>query len=1250
MNLSQALAGDPAENIVLQSRDRVLIHTNADALHPPTVYIEGEVGRPGRYPLTANRTVADLIQVGGGLKASADTRSVELTTYDFADAKSGLMQLNAQHENLAIAAVMSGDKSADVTLHNGDVVTIRKIPGWDDLGSSITVKGEVAHPGTHGIKPGERLSSIIERAGGFQKDAYAYGSVLDHVEVRELESKQQEQLVVRLKNEGAALQNLPDASDAQKARKYVTLQQYQMVLTQLSASSPVGRVAIRISDSMKEWKSSSADIVVRAGDVLVVPKRPDFVMVSGQVFNPTAVSYRPGKSAKWYLSQSGGPTNLANKKEIFVLRADGSVIGGKNGLLSGDPLGAALGPGDTIIVPEKAISGGVQWATLFSTRRLRHLSSAQSSSRYIIRRRGPAMRQGKASMVVIFCIAATGVALMPGRCWGQSQNPPSSNSPAEKSSASSDANTAAPDSQGDATNDTKDSSAGEMSDPQTSTNTYQNSLGIKFVEHLASDQRAIWTSPARLRLSDADWLLPLGTATGILFATDRDFSRHLSNSPKVLKDSRDFSNYGLASMVAAGGGLYVWGRFTHDEHRRETGLLTGEAVIDAVAVNYALKYSFGRERPLTDNYHGAFFDGGDSFPSVHSTAAWAAAGVIAHEYPGMLPTVLSYGAAAAISASRVSAKQHFASDALVGSAIGFLTAEAVYRMHHDPDLGGSAWPTYRESIGGVAGEKSGSVGSPFVEMDSWIYPAIERLAAMGYIKAAYLGMRPWTRLECADLVEDAGDAIRAEGVASDPVNDLYTALVREFSGDLNALADGGTPSAEVESVYSRVTGISGPPLNDGDHFGQTIVDDYGRPYQQGMNTYDGFSAYATAGRFAAYVRGEYQAAPSAAAYPVAVRQAIAVMDANPFQPPEPISSASQFRLLDTYFAADYSDWNFSFGKQSLWWGPGNGSALIFSDNAEPLYMFRMVPTKAFEVPFLSRVLGPFKTDFFVGKLSGNEFPARPVIHGENISFKPTRDLEIGFSRLVEFGGVGRPLTAGAIWNSYVSVKSSVNYRASRNPGKRTSGFDFSYRVPFVRRGLTIYAEAASADDVTPLAAPSRASWNSGAYMPRFLGLSKLDLRVEGGYTDPVTPRSNDGEYMYWDLYYHDLSTNKRNLIASWIGREGKGVRALSAYSFNARSNIQFGYRQAKVAKDFVPNGETINDGSVAVNWWPRSFVNLSGSVQYEKWLAPLLARGPQTNWTSTFEISFWPKEWRTRNSQGAPSDSASLANANLNAQ
>lgn len=366
VNLTEAFAGDPAENILLEPRDRLLVHRNPDAEQPATVYIQGEVGQPGRYPLTTNMTVADLIRVGGGLKPSADTRVADLTRFDWA----GEAKLSGEHDPIELAAALGGDPTANPPLHNGDVVTIRQLPGWNDLGASINVKGEVKHPGTYGIRPGERLSSVLERAGGFQPDAYPYGAILQRVQVRELEAKQQDELILRVRDEQRDLELLPEGDPRQKQAKEAALAQYQTTLTELSANPPAGRVAIRISSNSKQWKNTSADIEVRAGDTLVIPKKPDYVMVTGQVFNPTAVSYRPGKSAKWYLGQSGGPTTLANKKDIFVVRADGSVIGAKNSMWGGESLSATLEPGDTVVVPEKAIGGGTNWQTLFTSAQL----------------------------------------------------------------------------------------------------------------------------------------------------------------------------------------------------------------------------------------------------------------------------------------------------------------------------------------------------------------------------------------------------------------------------------------------------------------------------------------------------------------------------------------------------------------------------------------------------------------------------------------------------------------------------------------------------------------------------------------------------------------------------------------------------------------------------------------------------------------------------------------------------------------
>jgi polysaccharide export outer membrane protein len=362
VNLGQALAGDAVENVVLEPRDRLLIHRNPDAVQQSSVYIEGEVGKPGRYPLTTNMRVADLIRVGGGLKPSANAEAADLTEYEWSNNN----QLQGQHAEIAIADALAGESRANHALRNGDVLTIRQLPGWNDLGAYITLKGEVKNPGVYGIRPGEKLSSVVERAGGFQPNAYAYGAIFQRIQVRDLQMKEQETLLARARSVQSNIQMMPENTPAEKQAKQTALEQYRTTIEELSANPPIGRVSLGISTSTPRWKNTSADIEVRGGDTLIIPKKPSYILVTGQVFNPTAIGYRPGKSAAWYLSQAGGATLLGDKKAAFVIRANGSVVSSKTSLWSGSSFGAALQPGDSVVVPEKAIGGPRDWNVIFS--------------------------------------------------------------------------------------------------------------------------------------------------------------------------------------------------------------------------------------------------------------------------------------------------------------------------------------------------------------------------------------------------------------------------------------------------------------------------------------------------------------------------------------------------------------------------------------------------------------------------------------------------------------------------------------------------------------------------------------------------------------------------------------------------------------------------------------------------------------------------------------------------------------------
>ena len=168
----------------------------------------------------------------------------------------------------------------------------------------------------------------------------------------------------------------------------------------------------------------------------------------------------------------------------------------------------------------------------------------------------------------------------------------------------------------------------------------ENNLALQTIKNIMRDQREIWTSPTQVRLGHADWLVPYAGITAGFLVTDRDSSLHLSNSANSLKNYRDLSNYGLATMAGSVGGLYLWGKTTKDPHKQETGILGGEAMVNALLVSEVLKFATGRERPGVDASRGKFWQGGDSFPSSHAATAWAAASVITHEYPGLFTKVL----------------------------------------------------------------------------------------------------------------------------------------------------------------------------------------------------------------------------------------------------------------------------------------------------------------------------------------------------------------------------------------------------------------------------------------------------------------------------------------------------------------------------------------------------------------------------------------------------------------------------------
>ena len=365
-DLAGALAGD--ETISLQQFDTVRVFGRYQ-IDAPKVAVYGDVLRPKEYPMSSGMTAAELVKMAGGFKRSAYRDSAVLASYVVENGQ----KVVTNQQTLRIGAAVAGEAQADVQLKPGDILTVLQIPGWNDIGRSVNITGEVVHPGNYGINEGEKLSSLLKRVGGFTGSAYPAGIVLDRVEVRLLEEQGRQELIRRLETMTATVRVSSNTTGQDQAALLQAMQQQQtQTLARLKSQPVTGRLVVTISSDISKWENTPADINLRAGDVITVPKRPSFIVSFGQVYNPNAITYRPGKTAEWYLKQAGGPTELAYKKGIYIIRANGSVVssGGSGDLFSGGVLSTKMQPGDVLVVPEKFVSGSSAWKTTLETAQL----------------------------------------------------------------------------------------------------------------------------------------------------------------------------------------------------------------------------------------------------------------------------------------------------------------------------------------------------------------------------------------------------------------------------------------------------------------------------------------------------------------------------------------------------------------------------------------------------------------------------------------------------------------------------------------------------------------------------------------------------------------------------------------------------------------------------------------------------------------------------------------------------------------
>ena len=414
----------------------------------------------------------------------------------------------------------------------------------------------------------------------------------------------------------------------------------------------------------------------------------------------------------------------------------------------------------------------------------------------------------------------------------------------------------------------------------------------------------------------------------------------------------------------------------------------------------------------------------------------------------------------------------------------------------------------------------------------------------------------------------------------------------------------------LESIYTRLTGIGGTPLRDSYHMGQTLMNDYGRPYAEGFNNVTGFSSMNEVGRFSLYVRGEYQFAPNSAGYSQTLSAYLSGVDGIPFPgtnnyqahqdtiPSGPIGSVNAFRLQEATLSYHLLGHEASIGKSDLWLGPGYGGRHGVEQQRRGHLCVSGKPRRAAAHSPVPEGHGSHSLRFHGRRAAGAQLSNGPWVHQVMIAIEPYRDLQFSIQASGIWGGHGHgclqadgsitpctePITLHTFLKSLFSVGDVTGaQKYSRDdPGARFSSASFSWRLPFLRHDLTLYTDSTTHDDDLPVSAPRRAGWRPGLYLSHVPGAPKFDVRAEGTYTDYVTLRSTGGEGNYFEGVQRQGYTNKGFILGDWVGREGKGGQAWVTYHLSAEDFIQVEYLHKKTAKDFIQYGTTQNQVKVEV--------------------------------------------------------------------
>lgn len=355
IDLEEALKGNPRHNIILNHLDELVIK-KYDISETRFVRINGEVQRPGEYRFVENMTIADLVMEAGGLRKTAYSGKAEVTR---ADIKGD--SITTFTTNIDLEKALQGDPKENISLMHQDTVIIRRIPNWfEETERYVTLRGEFLFPGIYPAAKGEKLDSVIKRAGGFTERAYLRGAKFTRVSIKETQQKRMNELVAKAEQEilkkQSELASVASSREELEATK-TALEGLKRTVDRLKSAEAEGRLVIKL-ESLELFGDSTYNVVVQGGDVLEVPQTPSSVNVLGQVYNPIGLVPVENEDVAYYLAKAGGPTTEADESDIFVVKIDGTVISRQqssfiSSLFFSGFMSETMEPGDTIVVPQE---------------------------------------------------------------------------------------------------------------------------------------------------------------------------------------------------------------------------------------------------------------------------------------------------------------------------------------------------------------------------------------------------------------------------------------------------------------------------------------------------------------------------------------------------------------------------------------------------------------------------------------------------------------------------------------------------------------------------------------------------------------------------------------------------------------------------------------------------------------------------------------------------------------------------------